>query len=432
MRRCLPLLMAALIVSFGITIPAVQAASSGTAIQQALQHLSSVKQQRVHRLQSVIRVARREVSANSQAKNGLASEQRIASAALTPSFRTMILGRAAAHLAATDLAILDNPFISPYLLPGEGVVSPSNVVFTGSHSVGYPGLVTGYGEVAKVGSVQFRYQGSIFTSAGAASNAFQDGRNTVGSLSYIPPTDCGLPVTCTIVVFEVPGGNRSIYQEAQVNYCLVEADSYGPTSVYDDSSLLSAITTIQSHFFVEGIRLAQANCTGASPNSQPPAPQPATATPVPPTAIPAPPTATPAPPTATPIRPTATATPEPKISIDQAVVSVVANGKAKVTVSLKSGQRGMFVASFASMNAGSLQPSGSLQILQGGKPKGSSVAMSLSTASDGTLLFSATRRFVTAKQMLHLKARFTVALGSSHDSKTISFKVVPKCGNKCK
>lgn len=316
MKRFALFFLAMLLMSFGFMIPAARAASSGNSLHQTVQYLASVGHKQSPQLHKDVSGSRQATFTQAQRRSILVANRKIATAVATPSFRTMAVDRASTRLTASNLAILDNPFVSPYL-QASGVVSPSNVVFTHSHSAGYPGLVTGYGESAQVGDVTFLYQGSIFTSAGAASSAFRDALNTVGSFSPVTPSDCSstFSAPCTIIVFEGgTGTTRVIYEEVQVNYCLVEGESYGPDSVYDDSTLLNDVTSIQAHYFVEGVNLAAAACTGASPNSQPPtsAPPtsvPPTAVPVPPTAVPVPPTATPVPPTATPVPPTATPVP---------------------------------------------------------------------------------------------------------------------------
>jgi hypothetical protein len=311
MKRFALFLLAMLLMSFGFTIPAARAASSGKSIHQTVRYLASMSHKQSPRLYMDASGSRQVTFTQAERRNILVADRKIATAVATPSFHTMAVDHAPTRQSASNLAILDDPFVSPYL-QSSGVVSPGNVVFTHSHSAGYPGLVTGYGESAQVGNVTFLYQGSIFSSAGAASSAFRDALNTVGSFSTIAPNDCSstFSAPCTIIVFEGgTGTTRVIYEEVQVNYCLVEGESYGPDSVYDDNTLLNDVSSIQAHYFVEGVHLAMAACTGVSPNSQPPTSIPPTAVRVPPTAIPAPPTSTPVPPTATPVPPTATPVP---------------------------------------------------------------------------------------------------------------------------
>ena len=317
MKRHLALLLSVSLASFGVAIPVAHAARTGTSFQRIVQHLAAVHHGRSLRTQGDRTGSRSAGTLKGERADQVAARREFTSAAVTPSFHTMALGHAPAQVSASSLAVLDNPFVSPYLT-GSGVVSPNNVVFTHSHSAGYPGLVTGYGESAQVGDVTFLYQGSIFGSAGAASSAFRDALNTVGSFSPIAPSDCSstFSAPCTIIAFEGgTGTTRVIYQAVQINYCLIEGESYGPDSVFDDSTLLNDITSISAHYFVEGAGLASASCTGASPNSQPPTSVPPTAVPAPPTAVPARPTATPVPPTATPIPPTATAVPRTEFHI---------------------------------------------------------------------------------------------------------------------
>ena len=301
MKRYLPPLLSVVLLSFGVAIPVAHAARTGTSLQHSVRHLAAVHHARSLRTQGDRTGSRGAGTLKRERADQIAAERGFTGVGVTPSFHTMALGHSPARVSASSLAILDNPFVSPYLT-GSGVVSPNNVVFTHSHSAGYPGLVTGYGESAQVGDVTFLYQGSIFGSAGAASSAFRDALNTVGSFSPIAPSDCSstFSAPCTIIAFEGgTGTTRVIYQAVQINYCLIEGESYGPDSVFDNSTLLNDITSISAHYFVEGAGLASASCTGASPNSQSPTAVPPTAVPVPPTAVPAPPTATPVPPTAT-------------------------------------------------------------------------------------------------------------------------------------
>lgn len=340
MQRLIVLLLTALLTSLGLMIPAAQAASPGTSLYHALQRLSSEQQQRSYHVRGDVLGARNPHFAQVQRASALVANQRLIAKAAAPSFHTLAVSHASARLTGSSLAILDNPFVSPYVT-GSGTVSASNVVFTHSHSAGYPGLVTGYGESAQVGDVTFLYQGSIFSSVGAASSAFGDALNTVGGFSSIAPDDCSstFSAPCTIIVFEGgTGSTRVIYEEVQVNYCLVEAESYGPDSEYDNSTLLDDISKIQAHYYVEGVQLAQAACTGASPVSQQPTPQPPTPRPVPPTAVPVPPTATPVPPTATPVPPTATPVPRTDFHIVTVQLQKNSNAQAPALTKVKHGK----------------------------------------------------------------------------------------------
>lgn len=118
--------------------------------------------------------------------------------------------------------------------------------------------------------------------------------------------------------------------------------------------------------------------------------------------------------------PTATPAAQPSVAVQSAALTHAVKGKSARTSRLKSGERGLFTVTYAAQNAGSQHPTATLTILNGSKTVGAPIDMAASGSS-----FTASKSFKTRKPM-SLTAKFTITLGSSQASRTLSFKVTPK------
>jgi hypothetical protein len=165
--------------------------------------------------------------------------------------------------------------------------------FRSDHSVTYETLnrLTGYYERADWApsageTVYFRYQSSIFASATAAQNAWQDGVTYTQQQSGQTSVDCAISATCRFIIYQ-SGSRGYVDSFIQVAQCLAETEAdYSPAVLStQQTQLASTVATMET---TAASILANA-CQGGG------GPPPPTATP---TRISLPPTATPTPPSA--------------------------------------------------------------------------------------------------------------------------------------
>jgi hypothetical protein len=228
------------------------------------------------------------------------------------------------------------------------------------------------------------YRGNVFSDGSSAQAYANDSVNLLGPLDTAGTTDCSSSIGsfCKIIGFVSQEGHLNLYSIGVVNQCVIETGGVG------DPAAMNAnpnVTKLLADTFVQGVTEAQQACTTSSTQPQPQL--------------------------------------QPTISVSDVGLAHLVKGNAKITTTLKSGEKGYFILDFTDANEGSNTPSATVKFdKSNGSQLGGTLTMTRYQASDGTLFFGLTHKFKT-KKLLHLTAKFTISLGGAQDESSLSFSV---------
>jgi hypothetical protein len=370
MKRRMPAMLL-LIGSLSLTQAANAGASPGKPEQ------SRVLARQAARAIPSVHTARAAINALRTMRGTAGSSDRASSRRLAP----MSLARA----SGTDLALPADVVSAGNGVQGE--IGPNTGVASTVHTTwaGYTGGVQATFDFKP--TMTLGYRGSVFDNAQDASTYANDGYKTAAAQPQAQTGDCSssVLVPCKLVSFTGTSGSQSVqtnYDVATVNECVIEISAVGDPTLMAQKS--DSVNQTMAAVFVEGIRLAQQTCHMAATTQVP-----------------------------------------PSISIVGVGLGHTVKGQAKLTKSLKSGEKGIFILNFEEENAGTSTPDATVTFVNHGKKMGSPVDMQLVREPNGSLFFDAVVKF-TAKKVLHVQAQFTANLGASSDAKTLDFTVTPK------
>jgi hypothetical protein len=287
--------------------------------------------------------------------------------------------------------------------------------FKNAHSANYANIQGGFVQAATLDQAEYFYQGSYFSDAASAAAAFQDAMTTTskwqGQASNCASDFNNLP--CYLLVFPSSTTDVAIYQEVQVNYCLIEAQAQGSSTYFQANvnAISKQFATIMTTAVVQAAKV----CTGTSPAQG----GTTTGTSAGSTGGT----------TATPSPTSTTGTAQPSVAIDQVGLIHSVKGTAKQTTTLKSGEKGLFAALYHDANVGTAVPTGSISFTV----KGTEVAtlqLQAQTLSDGTLAMVGVDAFKVKKKAVHVTANFTITVAGATATQSLNFTVKPKKSKK--
>jgi len=183
--------------------------------------------------------------------------------------------RSSAPAAAIDPGALDVPAsaFSPATFDGPQGIDDNGTAdtlwFAADHSKSYESLqrVSGYFESADWSSTQYYdYQGSTFASATTAAAAQKDGVTYVSSQTGDTPTDCtsAFNLPCDILAYQTSDNQGVLYNDIQVGPCLVETAAHADASLFNQSSVSTALANTLAQITNAAVSIASTACLGTS------------------------------------------------------------------------------------------------------------------------------------------------------------------------